>query len=435
LIDLAKTFLGQIVAILPSLVGMKRQLDRETGRRFSAFNLFNTNEDATSRVLAFLFDPKEAHGQGDVFLRLFIERFVPEWTGAFRYDQAKPASTAQKIDATLSDGTHWLGIENKIFDAHEQKDQVDRYLRALKSKARSDNYRLVYLSPKGTPPTNLSFTDAGQTEHADKFVNGAWVHSVASENEKIVISNILDWIADCHKECQAENIRWFLKQFSVYVRSVITAERELDMTDAVIVNLALNNEHNLQGALLIAENGDGIRNRVIGNLLCDIEASLLQLVQQRGSDWELVVEWKMGRWSKKPADKWLPILLRRKRWPAMVGASVQAELNGPDGVIVGIIAPTEAGWKGDSGAVPYYGNQHDFIGDEARLAVAKAVELEKPAGRFWISYKRLNDTEGRDISSWRDTDTVMRLYKEKGAVCEGIVTKIRQLADATDKHL
>ncbi len=51
--------------------------------------------------MSFLFDPKEAHGQGDVFLRLFIERFAPEWTGAFRYDQAKPAWTAERIDASL----------------------------------------------------------------------------------------------------------------------------------------------------------------------------------------------------------------------------------------------------------------------------------------------------------------------------------------------
>src|SRR4051794_17070235 len=147
--EVPNAFLGQIVAMLPSLVGMKRQLDRETGHRFNAFNLFKTDEPATSRILTFLLDPKEAHGQGDVFLRLFIVRFVPEWVGAFRYDEAKPASTGQMIDAALSDGTHWLGIENKIFDALEQPCQVDRYLCALKSKAHSDNYRLIYLSPEG----------------------------------------------------------------------------------------------------------------------------------------------------------------------------------------------------------------------------------------------------------------------------------------------
>jgi hypothetical protein len=442
LIDLAKTFLGQIVAMRPYVEGVKRQLDRETGRRFSAFNLFNTNENATSRVLAFLLDPKESHGQDDVFLRLFIERFVPEWTGAFRYDQAKPAWTAEKIDATLSDGTHWLGIENKIFDAQEQERQVDRYLQALKNKAHSDNYRLVYLSPKGTWPSDVSFTEAGQAKYADKFVSGAWVYCAAIENGNFAIritaaprANIFDWVVDCQKECQADNIRWFLKQFNVYVSSVTTAKGGSDMTDAGIVDLALSNIDNLQGALSIVKNGDEIRYRVIGNLLRDVETSLSQLVQQSGSDWELVVKWEMGIWSEKPGAKWLPILLRRKHWPAMVGANVQAERYGPDGIIVGILGPTEAAWKGDRQAVSYYGDQHDFIGDEAKLAVAEAVGLEKPAAPFWISRENLNDAEGRDISNWADVDTVMRLHKEKDALCKDIVTKIGALADTADRIL
>ncbi len=383
--------------------------------------------------MAFLLDPREAHGQGDIFLRLFIARFVPEWTDAFRFDRAKPASTAERIDATLSDGTHWLCVENKIFDAPEQKGQVDRYLRELKSKAGFDSYRLIYLSPKGTPPSNFSFTDAEKSKHAGKLINGAWLHSVASEADKTAIANILDWLADCHKECQAENVRWFLKQFSVYVRSVITAERELDMTDAGIVELAIFSEDNLQGALLIAKNGDDIRNRVIRNLLRTIETSLSQLVQQKGLDWELVVDWKIGRWSEQPADKWLPIQLRRHHWPAMVGASVQAER--PYEIILGILAPTEAQWKRDKQSVQYWGDQQDFIGDEVRLALSSAVGMQTLSNDWWVKYDWLDDAEGRNISNWKDIDTVMRLYKEKDAICDSIIAGMRALADKADKVL
>jgi PD-(D/E)XK nuclease superfamily len=229
LIEFAQAFLGQIVAMLPSLDAMKRQLDRETGRRFCAFNIFNTDEPATSRVLAFLFNPKETHGQGDLFLRLFVERFVPEWKDVFRYDEAKPASTGQKIDATLSDGTHWLGIENKVFNAHEQSGQVDRYLCALKARAHSENYRLIYLSPEGALPSTFSFTDAGKIKYKGKLVGGAWVQNAASENGQPVRSittpmraDILDWLGDCRKECRPENIRWFLQQFMMYVYSLLS---------------------------------------------------------------------------------------------------------------------------------------------------------------------------------------------------------------------
>jgi PD-(D/E)XK nuclease superfamily len=66
-----------LVAIIPALEAMERWLDRETGRRFNALDLFPINENATSSILAFLLDPRETHGQNDAFLRLFIRRFVP----------------------------------------------------------------------------------------------------------------------------------------------------------------------------------------------------------------------------------------------------------------------------------------------------------------------------------------------------------------------
>jgi hypothetical protein len=90
-------FLSLIVTMLPAFREMEQRLDRETGRRFNAFNLFDMNENATSGILAFLLDPKEAHGQDDVFLRSFIERFVPAWQGTFDCPRAHRASTTESM--------------------------------------------------------------------------------------------------------------------------------------------------------------------------------------------------------------------------------------------------------------------------------------------------------------------------------------------------
>ena len=122
----------------------------------------------------------------------------------------------------------------------------------------------------------------------------------------------------------------------------------------VIVKLALYNEDNLQGALLIAENAKEIRNTIFKKLLRDVETRLLQVVQHKGSDWKLSLDWPRGRWCKTPEARFLLILLRRNSWPAMVGAAIQAERNGPDEVFVGICGPTEATWNADGQAVPYY---------------------------------------------------------------------------------
>jgi hypothetical protein len=219
------------------------------------------------------------------------------------------------------------------------------------------------------------------------------------------------------------------------VYSEITAQKEGDMTDAGIVDLALHNKVNLRGALLIAQSSNEIKNSIFSKLLRHIEKRLLQLVQQKGSDWELVLDWRKGRWSNKPEAKWLLILLRRTHWPAMVGVGIQAERDGPDRIIIGILAPTEAGFTNDPQSVSYYGDRRNFISDEARLALKKAVNLNKPFSDWWISQEDVNDVEGHNLSRWEDIDTVIRLYEENDAICECIVIRISALADAADKAL
>jgi hypothetical protein len=43
-------FLSLIVTMLPAFREIEQRLDRETGRRFNGFNLFATNENATSQI-------------------------------------------------------------------------------------------------------------------------------------------------------------------------------------------------------------------------------------------------------------------------------------------------------------------------------------------------------------------------------------------------
>ena len=113
----SQNLLAQIATLIGSLEAADRQLDKEIGARFNVFSLFRADENAASRALAFLLDPKETHGQGDTFLRLFLKTFLPTWLGTFDTGRARRAFTSQLIDVTLTDGRYWLGIENKVFGA------------------------------------------------------------------------------------------------------------------------------------------------------------------------------------------------------------------------------------------------------------------------------------------------------------------------------
>ncbi len=127
-----EAFLSLIVTMLPAFWSIEQRLDRETGRRFNVFdNLFPMDERATSRILEFPLDPTEAHGQNDVFLREFIRQFVPKWQPTFNFPKAHKGSTHELIDVVITDGTHWLGIENKIFSAQEQTRQAGALSRCV----------------------------------------------------------------------------------------------------------------------------------------------------------------------------------------------------------------------------------------------------------------------------------------------------------------
>lgn len=159
-VAMVEQFLGLTVSLLPALQEIEQRLDREIGRRFNAFDFFiadDSREIKTTRCLQFLLDRLESHGQGSVFLEALIRQFIPEWQNKFIYNTSCKAYVDEAIDLTISDGVHWLGIENKAFGAPEQQRQAGRYLDALRAKAKpSDEYRLIYLRTRGEKPSKYS---------------------------------------------------------------------------------------------------------------------------------------------------------------------------------------------------------------------------------------------------------------------------------------
>jgi len=433
--------------MLPAFRAVEGRLDRETGRRFSVFDLFRTDEPATSRLLDVLLDPKGTHGQGALFLRLFINRFVPEWRDTFSCGLAKPATTKELIDVAISDNEHWLGIENKIFGAPEQKRQSDRYLDALRDasgQSQSGDYRLVYLSPKGEPPTEYSLTKEGKERHLGRFVIGAWVRPDAAADAAqegatgsdtasfVCVENGLDWLTDCENNCRADNVRWFLRQFQALIHKKLVREEEFSMTGNAIVALALRSIDNLDAALRIGDQFQQIRQRVAVAILSNVNRRLEQWVQQNSGDWELNSTWPGGNWIMTPFEKYLHILLRRKGWPSMVGAALAADERGPSEVFVGILAPTQRTWDNDPNGVRRYGMQTGFIEDDGRQAIAAALGLAAPKSNWWVDWDMLRDIDGQDISDWTAIETIKRLHAKSEELAKQIVNKIEKLAQKVD---
>ena len=147
----------------------------------------------------------------------------------------------------------------------------------------------------------------------------------------------------CQNECRAQNVTWLIRQFSAYVLSVNAGQREPDMVDTAIVGLALKDSQNLEAALRIGDSAAAIRRPVWIAFLKRVQAGLEEWVRQQGGDWEVRVTWAGGDWTVAPDKKWLPILLRRRTWPATWAGRSSPSRMGLY-VFIGVFGPTQDTW-------------------------------------------------------------------------------------------
>lgn len=118
--------------------------ERELRRRGADFNVFQllriegSEDELHSRFIAELLNPRGAHGQGDSFLRFFLEK-VGKANGVHPREARVKCehdigpvvlqgedSEGGRIDIFITDGYRHLSIENKIW-AEEGEKQVTRY--------------------------------------------------------------------------------------------------------------------------------------------------------------------------------------------------------------------------------------------------------------------------------------------------------------------
>jgi len=197
--------------------------DRRVAPRFSVFlgprradDDFKERETDLSRAFGGLLDPAGTHGQGDAFLLLFLDEIRRSLTGKLRKDF--PYSNTQgckthleyttdkgRIDIVLEmPGNRWIGIENKPW-AVEQPDQIKNYMCDLRSKAeKAEAAWVLYLSGNGNDPETLPEDKKRCLTMPYRTRDGK-------------PPSLENWIRRCRKQCEAERVRWFLKDFLEYV--------------------------------------------------------------------------------------------------------------------------------------------------------------------------------------------------------------------------
>lgn len=132
---------------------IKRQDSAQRGEQFNIFHICGIEhyETSHSTILAGILNPNGNHGQGDTFLKAFLESVSnPIWLSEF---DTKTASVKTEYDTSngridiliTNDKNQAIIIENKIY-APDQPKQLVRYDKFAQKTFHKGNYAILYLT-------------------------------------------------------------------------------------------------------------------------------------------------------------------------------------------------------------------------------------------------------------------------------------------------
>lgn len=207
------------------------KISKLSGENFNVFQIINLQSSEVrlhSAMLAELLNPRGSHGQGDVFLKLFIDQFginnfdtkyslveTEKYVGPINNDYSKGG----KIDIVINDSKNRRNIiiENKIYAA-DGLNQLLRYHNYDKEAY------LFYLTLEGTEPS--------------AFSTGNKIENYKTISYKL---DIITWLEKCQKEAVTlpiirESICQYINLLKILTHQTTTKTMFEEIKKAIIQN-------------------------------------------------------------------------------------------------------------------------------------------------------------------------------------------------------
>ena len=243
--------------------------------RFNPFQFMRTDEMGLSKILAFLLDPKETHGQGDLFLNSFLKyigkhNFLAYDSVKVTVEKATKATKATKetketketnkngrhdifIEGFLNHRCRWIvSIENKLRFATDQEKQLEGY-RDYLERYREVEYCLIYLPV-------LKKTPSGKSIQKNEW------EALISEKKAILLSakDLIDWLDNTLIIAPA--VKQFSQDFKKFLSEELMGNTE---TNDDLVKYLMKNENNdaLHSALSVINSKEQLYENLIERLV------------------------------------------------------------------------------------------------------------------------------------------------------------------------
>lgn len=220
---------------LSSMIDNDKRANIIDGHNFNVFGLLEMcgigiGETSQSRILKFLLEPNEMHGQGGLFLKLFLKRLGICISENFDKERWTVHREDGNIDLLLT-RAHPLAvviIESKSNWAADQPNQLYRYWHyAIYSRTQeidrqfyekeSSSFRIIYLAP------NEDKSPSAQTKERPSYLPKNLPKTLPMDVDVRTFDDfIYQWLDDCIKALPQTNhaMREFLRQYQVKCKTL-----------------------------------------------------------------------------------------------------------------------------------------------------------------------------------------------------------------------
>lgn len=252
---LSEKIIREAKAKIASHNEFKTAYNRELAFDIDLFRYFKVGENKTSQILASFLNPNGAHGQAELFMSIFTEilrnklegrsqdamknpkddevqqrfltamnlldglRIKPEQSIDRVEKSTKPGK--RRIDIYITTRNFAIAIENKVW-AKDQIDQLMDYDKFLADR-HGQNYLLVYLTPHGKKPADVSIS----MDNWNERLAAGTICSLSYKND------ILPMMEEWEAKCKAERVRSFLREFKTHLHVKFLGGNNLNMTKAL----------------------------------------------------------------------------------------------------------------------------------------------------------------------------------------------------------
>lgn len=235
--------------------------------RFNPFQFMRTDEMGLSKIIAFLLDPKETHGQGDLFLNSFLKYIGKQKFLA--YDSIKVSvekSTSKNrrhdifIEGFLENKRCWIiSIENKLRFASDQNEQLKDYRDDLE-RYKDVEYCLIYLPVFKNEPSETSISEID------------W-KSLVDEKKAVLLSakDLINWLENTLIIAPA--IKQFCQDLKKFLNEELMGNTE---TTNELVNYLVKNNDVLYSALTVIDSTDQLYKNLTDILVNQLQEKFSQ---------------------------------------------------------------------------------------------------------------------------------------------------------------